>query len=165
MRTTMSGHAEWDARAASRARQKISNACSVLTAPACRMGASTPNAFCPVDTIEYHRNALLAQGDDPLPVEQLVALIQAAPDEVTLKGLLAELEVEANKLGWPRDKDYAALLLQHAVLQVENRPARAAMLDFALAQATWCASCATAGGEGLARSAHVRELESMRRVA
>lgn len=118
-----------------------------------------------MDAIDYHRHALLAQGDDPLPVERLVLLIQAAPDDATLEGLLAELEREANKLGWPRDKDYAALLLQHALPQLASPLLRAKLLDFALGRAIWCASAATAGGEGLARSVHVRELEAMRHLA
>ncbi len=38
------------------------------------------------------------------------------------------------------------------------------MLQFALGRAEWCASCATAGGEGIARSRHVQELEALIRA-
>jgi hypothetical protein len=35
------------------------------------------------------------------------------------------------------------------------------MLSIAMSRATWCASCATSGSEGICRSTHVRELEAL----
>ena len=114
-----------------------------------------------MDAIDYHRNALIADGDDPTEVEESVSLICQIQDENLLKEALANLELLANKLGWPRDKDYAALLLQHAADSIDNKKVRAAILGFALNRAMWCASAATAGGEGISRSRHVKELEVM----
>jgi hypothetical protein len=73
--------------------------------------------------------------------------------------LYPEFEDEAEKLPWPQDRDFGALVLQSVSVSAPNNIATF-MLSKAKDRAHWCASCATSGGEGLARAEHIKELES-----
>jgi hypothetical protein len=86
--------------------------------------------------------------------------IVAARSAQIAQSLLAQLEPEADKLDWWCDRDYSALALQKNAAAALPE-VRREMLKFALGRAEWCASCATSGGEGLARFEHVRELRSL----
>lgn len=116
-----------------------------------------------MDELRYYREALSKQGSSTETVDRLVAQIALSSTIENAQALLGELEPEANNLGWPLDRDYAAVALQYSVDQAVPEVGKA-MLQFALGRAEWCASCATAGGEGIARSRHVQELEALIRV-
>jgi hypothetical protein len=89
-----------------------------------------------------------------------VTQIVAASSAQIARSLLAQLEPEANKLDWRCDRDFTALALQNAAAEVLPE-VRREMLKFALGRAEWCPSCATSGGEGLARHEHVSELAGL----
>jgi hypothetical protein len=64
-------------------------------------------------SIEFDRAAQMKDGGDPALVEQLAQSIASCSTVAETKALFDALEVEANKLGWPLDRDYAAVALQH----------------------------------------------------
>lgn len=68
-----------------------------------------------MDDLAYHRTALRSEGSDTTQIESLVGQTTGAKTIEDLRSQLASLELEANKLGWPRDADFTALLLQHAL--------------------------------------------------
>lgn len=113
-----------------------------------------------MDKLQHTGEALRKQGCSTEEVDRLVTRITVAPSAQVAQSLLAQLEPEANKLGWPYDRDYSALALQKAAPEALPE-VRRKMLQFALGRAEWCASCATSGGEGLARYEHVRELAAL----
>ena len=107
-------------------------------------------------------SAALAKGGlDTGPVDSLVRSIAQAPDESPLPALFEQLKTEAERLPWHWDEDYTARALQDEAVRVDPAGRRATLLRAALRYARWCASCATTGGEGLARSMHVREIETL----
>jgi hypothetical protein len=116
-----------------------------------------------MDELHAYRNEVQAAGGSTADADALVQAIAHAQDLALLPQLFARLGAESDRLGWSRDSDYAALALQAAYVQTASAQLRSAMLGFALERARWCASCATAGGEGLARSRHIRALEALAR--
>ncbi|MTV39877.1 hypothetical protein [Duganella radicis] len=114
-----------------------------------------------MDELIEFRKSVEAIGGRTADADGIVHEIANALDVSLLPPLFSQLEVESNRLGWSRDCDYAAVALQAASLSVASPVIRKAMLDFALARAEWCASCATAGGEGIARSVHVQALRDL----
>jgi hypothetical protein len=106
------------------------------------------------------RAAQIKDRGDPAPVESLAHLIASCWSVAETKAAFEKLEVEANKLGWPLDRDFAAVALQHYSGAAQSREVRIRMLSVAAGRASWCASCATAGAEGISRSFHVKELEA-----
>ena len=116
-----------------------------------------------MDKLHAYRNEVQATGGSTDTADALVQAIAHSQDAALLSPLFAQLKAESDQLGWFHDCDYAAVALQAAYVQVAVPELRKAMLGFALERARWCASCATAGGEGLARSLHVRELEALAR--
>ncbi|GAB3244665.1 hypothetical protein [Chitinimonas naiadis] len=113
-------------------------------------------------TLAYHRLALQRAGYDTIQIELLIEQVTKATSPEELRSQFVALEPEANKLEWLFDRDFTALLIQHALPRFRSDALRLIALDVAIDRASWCASAATAGGEGLARSVHVRELEGLR---
>jgi hypothetical protein len=107
--------------------------------------------------VRYYREKLLQVGADPSVVDGLVEAMLAAPED--FEKLAPQLRDAANALDWYYDQDYAAVLLQAAAARAREPGLRHKMLSLAHVRASWCASCSTSGGEGTARSRHVRELE------
>jgi hypothetical protein len=116
-----------------------------------------------MDALHAYRSEVQATGGSTAAADALVEAIARSQDSVRLPQLFTQLATESDRLGWFRDSDYAAVALQVAYVQAASTQLRKAMLGFALERARWCASCATAGGEGLSRSRHVRELEALAR--
>jgi hypothetical protein len=114
-----------------------------------------------MDDVLAYRAEVLRSGASTAAADALIEAIAVAPDAVDLTTLFAQLATESDQLGWFHDCDYAAVALQAAQAHVRSPHLKEAMLRFALERARWCASCATAGGEGLARSLHVRKLEAL----
>ena len=112
-------------------------------------------------SIEIDRAAQVKDGGDPSLVEHLAQAIANCVTVADTVPLFEALEIEANKLGWPLDRDYAAVALQHYSATTQSKQVRLRMLSVAGGRASWCAACATAGGEGICRSAHVKELEAL----
>ncbi|MDO8331896.1 MAG: hypothetical protein Q7T36_15635 [Fluviicoccus sp.] len=115
-----------------------------------------------MNDFQHTGEALRREGSSTAAVDDLVSKTSTATSLEDVAAFLKQLELEANKLPWPFDRDYAALALQYSADGAAPSVAKE-MLKLALGRAQWCASCATAGGEGLARSRHVRELESLLR--
>ena len=114
-----------------------------------------------MDELSAYREAIVAADGSTDAVDRLVDAVANLDEESRVPRLLMDLRAEADRLPWIYDSDYAAVALQMALPRAVSLPVRRAMLGFALDRARWCASCATAGGEGLARSIHVRELEAL----
>lgn len=115
-----------------------------------------------MDDLQHTRNALIRDGASTDAVDQIVSAIASSPSLEHVEILWGQLECEANRLGWPFDRDYAALALQYSSLNASPSVGKE-MLKFAPGRAEWCATAATSGGEGLARSRHVNELHSLLR--
>jgi uncharacterized protein (DUF1330 family) len=107
--------------------------------------------------VRYYREKLHQVGADPSVVDGLVEAMLAAPQE--FETLAPALRDAANALDWYYDQDYAAVALQSAAKRAPEPGLRHKMLSLAHVRASWCASCSTSGGEGTARSRHVRQLE------
>lgn len=116
-----------------------------------------------MDELIAFRDEIQKRGGSTAEADRLVEQVALADDEALLPPLFTQLDAASDQLGWSRDCDYAAVALQAALARASNPKIRNAMLGFALERARWCASCATAGGEGLARSLHVHELEALAR--
>ena len=114
-----------------------------------------------MDELIAFREEVKKRGGSTAEADLLVEQIARASDEALLPSLFTRLGAASDQLGWSRDCDYAAVALQAALAQTCTPRIRNAMFGFALERARWCASCATAGGEGLARSMHVHELEAL----
>jgi hypothetical protein len=108
--------------------------------------------------LRHYRDKLRQVGADPSVVDGLVEAMLAAPED--FETLAPQVRSAANALDWYYDQDYAAVALQAAAARVEDPGLRRKILALAVDRASWCASCATSGGEGTARSTHVRELEA-----
>ncbi|WP_349742380.1 hypothetical protein [Roseateles cavernae] len=116
-----------------------------------------------MDELVAFRDEVARRGGSTAEADRLVERIALSENEALLPPLFARLDAASDQLGWFRDCDYAAVALQAALAQASSPSIHNAMLGFALERARWCASCATAGGEGLARSIHVHELEAVAR--
>ena len=112
-----------------------------------------------MDELLAYREEIQAIGGSTSVADALVQEIFCSQDPALLPSQFARLATESDRFGWFRDCDYAAVALLAAYVQVASPQLRGSMLRFALERAQWCAGCATAGGEGLARSVHVYELE------
>jgi len=112
----------------------------------------------PTDTLRHYREKLRLVDADPSIVDALVEAMLAAPEEFAR--LSPQLREAANALPWYYDQDYAAVALQAAAGRTQDEELRRRLLTLAHDRASWCASCSTSGGEGTARSRHVRELEA-----
>ncbi|MDN3640870.1 hypothetical protein QWY82_18870 [Simiduia curdlanivorans] len=96
----------------------------------------------------------------PEPVETLAISLASAKNLTEASEIYVMFETEAEKLPWPQDNDFGALVLQSACLKAPNIEVKKFMLSKALSRAQWCATCSTSGGEGLARMQHVNELKA-----
>ena len=108
-----------------------------------------------------HRQFLQKKGISTEQVDSIVFEIAAAKDTESVLALLARLEIAAKEIPWELDQDYAAAALADGSSSAVKPSVQIAMRQAALERARWCASCAMSGGEGLARSLHVRELEGL----
>lgn len=111
-------------------------------------------------TYSYTREGIIKSGFNPEIVESIAKELSLLKNLDCASDIIHQFSLEADKLPWPQDHDFGALVLQffstNTVRDVEKF-----MLSKALDRARWCACCATAGGEGLARMQHVRELEQL----
>ncbi len=112
-----------------------------------------------------YRQVLQDRGIDTVGVDRVVDAIVSAEATSTLPELFARLKSEADHVPWHWDYDYAACSLQEQAPQAASSERQTAMLTWALERASRCASCATSGGEGLARSQHVHELTGLLKQA
>lgn len=110
------------------------------------------------DYLPHYRDKLRQIGADPSVVDGLVEAMLAAPGD--FENIAPQVRNAANALDWYYDQDYAAVALQAAAARTQDPALCRKMLALAVDRASWCASCSTSGGEGTARSTHVRELEA-----
>ena len=73
--------------------------------------------------------------------------------------LIAQFHDCAGKLPYVDDCDFGALVLEDAADAVTDSELREFLLSEARFRATWCVQAATAGGEAIARSVHLRRLD------
>jgi len=111
-----------------------------------------------MNTYEHTRSGIERAGFNPELIEQLGADIVGSKTIAQAEENYSVFEAEAEKLPWPWDHDFGALVLQKHAIGASNEVAKF-MLSQAIKCAQWCATCATSGGEGLARASHMKELE------
>jgi hypothetical protein len=116
-----------------------------------------------MNELDLYRKDIAKAGGSTGAVDLLIEEALSMGDSTELEAVLQQLDVEASKLDWFRDSDYEAVAVEAAAGRALTALTRRRLLAFALSRAQWCASCASAGGEGLARSVHVRELEELLR--
>ncbi|MBU2872224.1 hypothetical protein [Colwellia sp. E2M01] len=112
-----------------------------------------------MSAFESTKNKILKSGFVPETVESLAFQLSNLNNIKQAESTYIKFDSEADKLPWPRDHDFGALALQkfsfNATFEISKF-----MLAKAIERAERCASCATSGGEGLARSRHVKELQA-----
>ena len=81
------------------------------------------------------------------------------------QSMIREFHNGAGRLPYFQDTDIGALILEAAADASEDSALRRFLYTEALFRARWCASGATAGAEGHARSVHVRRLDEKSRYA
>ncbi len=109
---------------------------------------------------EHTRNGIIKAGFDPTVIEAIGQVMASTPTSKDADAHYHSFELEADKLPWPQDHDFGALVLQAASGKVSDTGVREFLLAKALERAQWCATCATSGGEGLARMQHVQALKA-----
>lgn len=109
-------------------------------------------------TYEHTRAGIVQAGFNPEIIERLGAGIVSSKTIEHAEKLYLVFEVEADKLPWPWDHDFGALVLQKQAIDAVYEVAKF-MLSQAIKRARWCATCATSGCEGIARASHIKELE------
>lgn len=111
-----------------------------------------------MDIYTYTRSNIEKAGFDPGVLECLAADLVKSRSVTEALGAYSKFESEAEKLPWRWDRDFGALVLHKRAHEASVEVAKF-MLSKAVDRARWCATCATSGGEGLARVSHVKELE------
>lgn len=109
----------------------------------------------------YQKNALRECGQSTDEVDAIIQDMLTSQSIEKFYLCVQELEILGAKLDWPRDRDYVAVALQFAAEGVMSDSVRVAMIEYAINRATYCASCCTSGGEGLARAEHIHELKKI----
>ncbi|UTA47574.1 hypothetical protein L1F30_15640 [Simiduia sp. 21SJ11W-1] len=109
-----------------------------------------------MDTYDFTKEKLIALGFETNEVEDLAKTISES--QVLNEEVFKQFNAIADKLPWPQDHDFGALALQKWAASA-TKPVARMMIEKAIQRAGYCAQCSTSGGEGLARSEHVRELE------
>ncbi|MGI1679211.1 MAG: hypothetical protein K6L75_10795 [Cellvibrionaceae bacterium] len=104
------------------------------------------------------KEKLRGKGFDLLEIEALASDIASRNSPVVVESLYQKFEAEAEKLPWPQDRDFGALVLEKYSANASAEISKL-MLAKAIERARWCATCATSGGEGLARAVHIKQLE------
>ncbi len=75
--------------------------------------------------------------------------------EQGLESALAQFHNFAGQFPYWADCDLGALILEEVADNMPSGPKRSVLYQHATYRAEWCASAATAGGEGIARSQHL----------
>jgi hypothetical protein len=88
-------------------------------------------------------------------LEQLASLFQRTSSDH--RGLIAQFHDCAGKLPFIADRDFGALVLEATAAGIDDRDLRAWLYTEARFRAAWCAQAATAGGESIARSRHIKD--------
>ena|SRR5579871_4079054 len=94
--------------------------------------------------------------------DYLVRFVEVLPnllDKSQLESSIAEFHNLAGRLPYWQDYDVGALILESVADSLSDGDEKKLFYRHALYRARWCASCASAGGEGLARMFHVTELQ------
>ncbi len=115
-------------------------------------------ALTNMDEFTHTRQQLTQTGVNTQALEHQAYLLAGCHDWQSAEKFYTHFAVLADQLPWPQDRDFGALLLQHTALDATGNLSQF-LLTKALERAQWCAQCATSGGEGLARSAHIEELK------
>ena len=108
---------------------------------------------------EHTRSGLVKAGFNPEVIEQLADDVVGSKTVAQAERTYTAFEAEAEKLPWLLDHDFGALVLQKQAGFASNEVGKY-MLSQAIVRASWCAHGASAGGEGLARALHMKELEA-----
>jgi hypothetical protein len=109
---------------------------------------------------EHTREGIIKAGFNPEIIEAIGVSLASAKNIHKAMEIYNSFEREAEKLPWPQDRDFGALVLQSLSKVVSNTEIKHFMLSKAISRAHWCATCSTSGGEGLARAEHIHELKA-----
>lgn len=102
------------------------------------------------DSITATREALAAQGIDPIPLAREAEALELLPG-AHLEHALESFRISANRIPPVWDSDYGALLLEALGDRCAETERKVMFYEAASARAAILTSWATAGGEALAR--------------
>ena len=112
-----------------------------------------------MNAYQHTRNGIIKAGFNPERIEALGNELVAIKNTKDSAVAYSAFEAEAETLPWPWDHDFGALVLQSMASKATDEIAKF-MLTKAIERAHWCATCATSGGEGLARAEHIKALKN-----
>lgn len=104
-------------------------------------------------------SALAVDGYNAKHLLVLANLIPRLPDS-QLNEAFAEFHNIAGRLPYWNDSDVGALILESVSDGIPPSAVQKRIYKEAFYRAKWCATSSTSGGEGLARSRHVKRLSS-----
>lgn len=109
---------------------------------------------------DHTRQGIIKAGFNPEIIETIGNSLASAKNIQEAEEIFISFELEAEKLPWPQDHDFGALILESESNKSTVPDIKRFLLTKAISRAQWCATCSTSGGEGLARSQHVNELKA-----
>ena len=108
-----------------------------------------------------HRMKIIEFGESTDKIDSILRDLKHCTSLESAKNAVAALKLIPVGFPYAFDQEYAALSLQDAAEATTDAPLRKLLLEYALERAEIFASYATSGGEGLARSSHLNELEAL----
>lgn len=109
-----------------------------------------------LDDLAHARNILIKSGVKYDVIDEYAERLNQ--DDNSGIEYLDFFSIAANTIPYTDDMDYGALLLEYAAMNCTKDVRKILLLHAALERAETCASCATSGGEGIARSVHVNRI-------
>jgi len=105
---------------------------------------------------------LTSEGVSIAHLKRHAEIIQHLVDQSRTESAVAEFHNLAGSLPYWQDSDVGALILESVADNLPDGRLKEFLYRHALYRAQWCASSATAGGEGMARMLHVNQLQRKR---
>jgi hypothetical protein len=116
------------------------------------------------DILMEMSEALAHEGKDISHLIRFAEIIPHIADTSRIETCVAEFHNQAGRYPYWQDQDIGALILECVADSLADSPLKEYLYKHAQYRAEWCASSATAGGEGLARLGHVRQIEEKRKA-
>ena len=108
--------------------------------------------------LDQLQNDLKSEGCDISTLRRFGESLPRISDQ-SLEEAFVQFHNWAGRLPYWRDYDVGALVLEHVADSMASSKRRTDVYRHAVYRARWCAATATAGGEGIARSKHIQQLE------
>ena len=108
-----------------------------------------------------HRQEIIERGESTDAIDSILRNLNHRLTQKSGEDAVAALKLIPVGFPYAWDQEYAALSLQDFASSVSNTQLRNFLLRYAIERAEIFASYATSGGEGLARSSHLKELDAL----